>query len=265
MNLCFDIKEQYFVCQNSFRNILGIFKYQWKTLKTAALTTIPGSISHGNLGKQNRRKGCIGQDVEDDVVEFLTQLGEKRGEAYATRFVRKRTELGIRNDEEGVVELPSCYSKRSLFEQFCYERGYVVKPSAKGNYGEVDNFEPRPFDEDLWPEGSTTLEVLTWSKFHQIWKQKLPKLRIRSKCEDTCPECWVLKNQFWYKSSRNRQRCSSDSDGSVFSDQSAEYSDEDLIIKANEHVTQAAAQRTYINELKEKAHQEALNEHEARR
>jgi hypothetical protein len=66
------------VCQNSFQNILGNFKYQWKTLKTAAFTTIPGPISHGNLGKQNQRKGCIGQDVEDDVVEFLMQVGEEK-------------------------------------------------------------------------------------------------------------------------------------------------------------------------------------------
>ncbi len=75
------------MCQNSFQNILGIFKYQWKTLKTAALTVVPGPISHGNVGKQNHLKGGIGQDVEDDVVEFLSNLGEERGEAYATRFV----------------------------------------------------------------------------------------------------------------------------------------------------------------------------------
>jgi hypothetical protein len=58
LNLCFGIRAQGFTCQNSFQNILGILKYQWKTLKTAALTALPGPISHGNLGKQNRRKGC---------------------------------------------------------------------------------------------------------------------------------------------------------------------------------------------------------------
>jgi hypothetical protein len=64
-------------------------------LKTAALTVLPSPISHGNLRKQNRRKGCIGQEVEDDVVEFFTQLGEERGKACATHFVHERTEHGL--------------------------------------------------------------------------------------------------------------------------------------------------------------------------
>ncbi len=58
--------------------------------------------------------------MEDGVVEFLSKLGEERGKAYATYFVHEHTELGQRNDEEGIIKLPSCYSKRRLFKQFCY-------------------------------------------------------------------------------------------------------------------------------------------------
>jgi hypothetical protein len=46
-----------------------------------------------------------------------------------------------------------------LFKQFCY--------------GKVDNFNPCQFGEDLWLEGSTPSEDLTWSKFYKIWKQKI--------------------------------------------------------------------------------------------
>lgn len=267
LHLHADMGRQTMMCQHSFRNLLGIFKYQWKTIRSSATSSLPGPITHGNSGKRNRFQGSNRKDVEDDVVQFLMDVADERGESYATRFIREHTSLGLRKDEEDLIELPSCLSMRGLFKQFCFERGHVVDATSKGSFGKVDEFTPRPNDELLWPEGSEMLPVLPWSTFFQIWKEKLPKLRIRNQCEDTCPECYILRNRFRYKSERsNRQQQESDSDASNSSSSNeSDFSDEDLIAKANLHVEQAKSQRLYINELKAVAEEESRNEHTARR
>lgn len=94
---------------------------------------------------------------------------------------------------------------------------------------------------------------------------KLPKLRIRNSCEDTCPECYVLKNKFKFKAEARQRQSSDEDDDDSISSNSSTNSDELLIIKANEHIEQAIAQRSYINMLKEQAESEANNEHSARR
>ena len=269
LNLEIDVGRQTMICQHAFRNLLGLFKYQWKSLRASATLSLPGPIIHGNTGKRNRYDGSNKKTVEEDVMLFLTQVGEERGESYATRFIRDRTSVGLRKEEEDLIELPSCLSKRGLFKKFCFERGHVLLASSKGSYGKLEDFAPRPYDELLWPEGSETLPVVPWSVFHQIWKEKLPKLKIRNRCEDTCPECFVLKNRFKFKADRwqRRPESSDDSDAVSLSSSSSrsDFSDEELISQANEHVEQARSQRNHINHLKEVAEAERGFEHEARR
>jgi hypothetical protein len=48
------------------------------------------------------------------------------------------------------------------------------------------------------------LLVPDWHRFQDSWKRNLPKLQIRNTCEDTCPECFILKNKFKYLG-RSRQ------------------------------------------------------------
>ncbi len=45
------------ICQVSFHNFLGLFKYQWQTIKSPALSAVPGLIMHGNTGKRNHFDG----------------------------------------------------------------------------------------------------------------------------------------------------------------------------------------------------------------
>jgi hypothetical protein len=157
---------------------------------------------------------------------------------------------------------------RGLFKQFCYEQGHVAVATAKGSFGRVDEFRPHPNDDVLWPEGSESLPVLPWSTFFfQIWKDKLPKLWIHNSCKDTCP-CFILQNHFRYKSEKAnaRQQLESETDeNDSLSSNDSEFSDKEIIAKANLHVEQAKAQRLYINELKTLAEAEKENEHSAQR
>jgi hypothetical protein len=113
------------------------------------------------------------------------------GEDYATRFVCKATVVGLRKDEEGLVELPSCTSKRQEYCHFCYERGWKCKASAKGSFDSVSQYQCRTDEE--WNDREPA-PVCSWSAFHKIWKDKFPKMKIRNPCEDTCGECMKLHN-----------------------------------------------------------------------
>jgi hypothetical protein len=100
------------VCVNAFQNIYGIFTRAWKTLTKAAVLTDPGPIDHGNRNHRNRHEGSNAASAEEDVVDFLRQLGTEQGESYATRFIHERTSLGIQKEEDGLIELPPWYAKR---------------------------------------------------------------------------------------------------------------------------------------------------------
>ncbi len=68
-------------------------------------------------------------------------------------------------------------SPSNLFYRFCFERGYLLESSAKGDHGKLENYRWRPYNE-LWTEGMEPLPVPDWQLFRNIWKKYLPKVRI---------------------------------------------------------------------------------------
>ncbi len=81
------------------------------------LSTVSGPIKHGNSWLRNRHSGSIQFETEGDVVAFLNQFGEEHGESYATQYVRERTSIGLCNEEEDVIHLPSHFTKWGLYER----------------------------------------------------------------------------------------------------------------------------------------------------
>jgi hypothetical protein len=207
------------------------------------------------------------------------------GEDYATRFVREATGVGLRKEQEGLVELPSCTSKRQEYARFCFERGWKCKASAKGSFGAVSQYQAR-MDDD-WGDRER-LPVCSWSAFHKIWKDKFPKLKIRNPCEDTCGECMKLRNRVHVldrlHNFRNRQRYRQEhlpvSDDEVGSDDNdydfpvdqqlfeefahVEYPDEVLISECNSHILHAQAQRAKAKDRIEAAKSSKHLDHEDR-
>lgn len=126
------------VCRNSFCNLFALYRTQWERLKSACLGLYSaGPIRHGNRGKSNRAKGSIRILAEPSVIDFLEDVCSRYGEMYATRFVRDSTGFSMRKDEDGLVELPSSYTKRRLYLEYCYSRGYKPRANHKGSYGRV--------------------------------------------------------------------------------------------------------------------------------
>lgn len=102
------------LCVNSFKNILGIYHDQWKRLMSNSRegTYQPGPISHGNKGTRHRHNSSALATCQESIREFIQRLADDRGEPYATRFIRERTSIGLREEEDGTIELPSSVSKR---------------------------------------------------------------------------------------------------------------------------------------------------------
>jgi hypothetical protein len=144
---------------------------------------------------------------------------------------------------------------------FCFEHGYLLSSLASGDYGRKENYSLRPHDE-IWTEGMEPLPAPDWQRFHDIWKLHVPKLRIRNACEDTCPECFVLKNKFWYLGIGNTDDKSINSNEELPEDFAA---DEALLFNANLHAEQAQQQRNLAAERQHVAVEEAGNAHGERR
>ncbi len=80
-----------------------------------------------------------------------------------------------------------------------------------------------------------------------VYEKNLPKLRICNACEDTCPECFILKNKFRYLGSRTAD----EDDISVANADELPESfsvDEALLFDANLHAEQAQQQRNLAAE-----------------
>ncbi len=172
-------------------------------------------------------------------------------------------------------------SLTSLFFRFFFERGHVIVTSAKG----TDTYGPRPFDELLWPESSTPLPIPSWNAFRDIWKCRCPTIRIRNICEDTYPECYILKNKFRFAGVSNNnnnndtqneaepddeESNNNDDDTSLpstndGSDDDEDYPYEQLIAEANQHAEEAQQQRALAKMRQETAINDADLPHEDRR
>jgi hypothetical protein len=193
------------VCMNTFRNLYGVFRKSWSRISRACSNYSAGPMIHGNTGRRNRAATAFSTIAKPSVVSFLSDLADRHGESYATRFIREVTGMSLRNTEERLVELPSHFTKRQLYAQYCFTRGYKVKADAKGSYGRLSEYNFREYDDDLWPPGSEPLPVCSWSDFLRFWKSDVPHLKIRNPCEDTCGECFKIKNSF-YALDRRPQR-----------------------------------------------------------
>jgi hypothetical protein len=124
----------------------------------------------------------------------------------------------------------------------------------------------------------------------------VPKIRIRKVCEDTCPECYELKNKFLFIGRRNNNNDTNNNDGDANNNEdddasssslssneddesssstelansdggnvSDSYPYEELINNANQHAEEAKQQRALARQRQQTAMEEADQPHEHRR
>jgi hypothetical protein len=86
----------FYLCRNSFLNVLIIVKKRYKTLKETRF--IPGANLHKNTGNQH---ADLSSEVTSSVVNFIHQKDVEEGEVYATRIIRSLTGHELRDEEKG--------------------------------------------------------------------------------------------------------------------------------------------------------------------
>jgi hypothetical protein len=170
------------VCHNSFVNVLNLSDERIATINETRLD--PGPNMHMNTGNKNT---CHSKELRQSVVSFVKDKGETCGECYATHLIRHLTKYELGDEEKNAVELPSNFTYCSLYEQYWYGRGWLVKSNNKGCYPRLEDYNKRKKDDCLFEEDNMAAEeVVSWWSFRYIWKTDLPKIRIRAPCNDTC-------------------------------------------------------------------------------
>ena len=203
------------LCNNGLRNLFCIGSKQWNKLSTDAALP-PAKDTSGYNNNTNNTLRCA-----QDVIDFLYAIGEEEGEAHATRQVRIEFQTCLRDSDLDLVQLPPCYSKRQLYQRFCYEKGWIAKCNAKGTYPPINQLKRRPFDDEneemaLWPTGSIPGEVCSWRSFLRTWNTYLPFLKIRSPAHDTCVSCNIFRNRSKYLASRDDRENEDASETSLY-------------------------------------------------
>jgi len=167
------------------------------SLKENAMSGIPGPIRHGNVDMPNRASGLNYLAAVESCRMFLQELQDEHGEAMATRLVRESVSSVSRGDSH-ITHLPSSYTKRKLYGNWCYWQGWIVGCVSKnGGYGKIDDYKKRDIEED-WMEDSEYSPILSWGSFRRTWKKHYSNLRIRPKSEDIWDECVIFANEFRY-------------------------------------------------------------------
>jgi hypothetical protein len=98
----------------SFIYLLGLGSSLWNTMSKTKLA--PGPNRSLNEGNDFRSRSYTLVDRKGSYISYLHDVGKKHGEAHATRFVREKTGVGLREEEKGYNDLPSHFTKRKLYE-----------------------------------------------------------------------------------------------------------------------------------------------------
>jgi len=146
-------REDILICGHAFKFLFCIGRHEFLSLKKNAMSGIPGPVRHGNINMPNRSSGFNYLAAVEGCKMFLQELQDQHGEAMATRLVRE-TVSSITRADSHITHLPSSYTKRKLYGNWCYTQGWIVcDASSKGNYGKIDDYKKREIDEE-WTEDS---------------------------------------------------------------------------------------------------------------
>lgn len=200
------------VCKSAIAAILDFGIRQWKTCTAAAINnTLP---RHGNKNKQGGRSKRFNEDVKGDLFEFFEGLKEL-AQPTSTRFVRENVGTGLRDDELDLLELPSSWSKRGLYNRFCDERGWEVKTSSRGT---IQLTKKMGGDEIQKP-------ICCWRTFQRFWKREYPNLRLQMPSEDICTECHTFHHRFRHTTQNinNTRRLTNSNNDLVAKESSSNY------------------------------------------
>ena len=226
---------------------------------------------HRNVGNKAKSSYASFVICLESVKDYLRNIEKNYGEMHATLFVWNNCGFELKKEEEETVHLPTSMSKINLYEKWCFRRGYKIRSDAKGRYEKLENYCLRENHPVLCPEGTVPDPVCSWYGFRNIWKKHFGYMKIRSRSEDVCDECFVYRNKFKYRAydgckavTNEFWQDSSDSgsfgidggDSVLLRPSSNVEENEMILVAAAEHVKKEKIQREYSNKVS--SHQSLL-------
>jgi hypothetical protein len=94
---------------------------------------LPAPNYHGNIGNNHRLKGSQLADCQEDLIDYLKEI-EQQGEYHETRYIRKKTGIGIHDGELDQCDLPSTMTQMKLYVMFSRLLGHHDVDNAKGGF-----------------------------------------------------------------------------------------------------------------------------------
>ena len=139
------------LCMYSYLCIYGIEPYFLESTKKKyekSSFDTERNIAHGLTGQKNNN--ALTQEVEQSLTDFFNYLKEE-GDNYASKQVR--SSLGntyLRDNELDGVRLPPSYSKKMLYDRWCYNQGWIVG-RCEDTFKSYKSYRPRPFNDSDSP------------------------------------------------------------------------------------------------------------------
>jgi hypothetical protein len=135
------------LCLNSFLNLVAIGQTRHAKLDTTRF--LPGKNTHSNGGYIHF---AISQELLDSVISFIKENEKTEGKVYGTRVIHSLTKNELRDEEKGDVDLPSNTSKRNMYDQYFFNRGWAVNSDNKGRCPKVPDYKRRNTDDMFWKD-----------------------------------------------------------------------------------------------------------------
>ena len=185
------------ICLSAWTTLFNVGRKQLEIMRS--IVKAKQSMGHDNTGKHH-----IDEEKEDayqNIIETLHDC-EKQSTPFATRVVRDETSKSSLRDNNDYVFLPPSFSKRQCYLMIYYERGWKAvwlnkhtqkfKPIREWNLREGFYGTQEEADHS---GGEVALPIVSWRLFRRCCSKHFPKLKVRAKGEDTCTDCYLLRQK----------------------------------------------------------------------
>jgi len=173
------------ICSNACARSIGFGQKAWATVKKAySAGLLP---FHAQTGKRSHNWNKDSDDLLHDFFIKLEGLAAPRATRVVRDVVGDKVDVTLRDDGDE-IELPTYYTKRSLYKQLAADLKWEVSSTSKGNITKKQL------------NDSTVDKLPSWRTFTRFWKRHYSHIRIPRPSEDICEDCHKFVNA--YKSSQ---------------------------------------------------------------
>jgi hypothetical protein len=137
-------------------------------------------------------------NVMHDFFIKLEGLAAPRATSVVRNLVGDRVELSLRDTEEGQIELPTYYTKRSLYKKLAADCNWEINFDSNGIYKKNNK---RKVD-----DSTKGKKIPSWPTFHLFWKTYYPHIKIPKPREDICEDCHKFVNYHKTAAAKKKRR-----------------------------------------------------------